>query len=76
MKSKILYFAVIILFLVIAGIAKGQPPLPPSNGHGSSTNEPAGAGAPVGSGVMLLITLSVAYGTKKIYNARKDKNEV
>ena len=77
MKGRIFLLTAILLFVVLSEIAMGQPhPPPPSGGHGISGNAPSGAGASVGSGVMLLITLSTAYGAKKMHTARKDKSEI
>jgi hypothetical protein len=77
MKGKIFLLAAILMFVALSEIAMGQPPPPPpSGGHGINNNQPAGAGAPVGSGVIILITLSAAYGTKKMYNARRKKMEI
>jgi hypothetical protein len=77
MKGRIFLLAAILMFVALSEIAMGQPPHAPGNGHGDDTNQPGGpSGAPVGSGVMILITLSAAYGAKKIYTARKDKNEI
>jgi hypothetical protein len=48
----------------------GDPPPPPGE-HGSTQNHPPGGGAPVGSGVVLLLTLGAAYGGKKVCDLRK-----
>ena len=78
MKGRIFLLAATLMLVALSGIALGQPPPPPppSGGHGISNNQPAGAGAPVGSGVMILISLGAAYGAKKMHSARKDKNGI
>jgi hypothetical protein len=42
-----------------------QPPPPPPNMHGSTGNSAPGSsgGAPIGSGIWILITLACSYGT-------------
>ncbi|HOI31531.1 MAG TPA: hypothetical protein PLC47_02100 [Bacteroidales bacterium] len=70
---KILLFA---LFALNASIlfSQGAPPPPPS-GHGGDTNQPAGNGAPIGSGVGILLVLGAAYGGKKVWDYRKTLEE-
>ncbi len=48
----------------------GNPPPPPDT-HGSNQNEPPGGGAPVGSGITILLALGAAYGGKKLFDARR-----
>jgi hypothetical protein len=62
---------VIAVFLTISGISllAQTPPPPPGNAGGSGG--PVGGGAPIGSGLVLLITLAAGYGGKKMYDARK-----
>ncbi len=55
------------LFFITATIA--QPP-PPAE-HGSNEDE----NVPIGSGLAILIALGAAYGTKKVYDARKKISE-
>ena len=50
--------------------AQGAPP-PPPDGHGGDTNQPAGDGAPIGSGLAILLSLGAAYGGKKVWDFRK-----
>jgi hypothetical protein len=72
--KKILIALIFATVFTLAGnalLAQGAPPPPPS-GHGSGTNQPAGGGAPVGSGIVILLALGGVYGTRKIYKAHKD----
>jgi hypothetical protein len=65
-------FIAFLLFTLLAGIhsvSMAQPP-PPAVGHGASSNQPAGEGAPVGDGIFLLIGLAGLYGAKKVYDTR------
>ncbi len=67
MKKLIKKPAIIALFVLFLSItAFPQPPLPP--GHGEPDDQPA----PIGSGIAILLALGVAYGAKKVYNARKN----
>jgi len=59
----------IVLFFSNAIFAQTQAPPPPQT-HGVSGNVPGG-GAPVGEGIVLLITLGAAYGARKVYNLRR-----
>ena len=41
-------------------------PDPPGN-HGSGNDAGPGGGAPIGSGIIILLSLGAAYGAKKLY---------
>ena len=67
------------LYILIGGLilsisVSAQVPDPP-NGHGSNDDNPPGGGAPIGSGVFILLGLGVAYGSKKLYEMKKDDLE-
>ena len=66
---KILFLTLFTLNAILL-FAQGAPP-PPPDGHGSTTNEDPGGGAPIGSGVAILLTLGTAYGGKKVWDYRK-----
>ena len=77
MKTKIakLILSFIVLFLSV-GLMAQTPPHPPSTGHGQTGNQAPGTpGAPIGSGIALLIGLGAAYGAKKTLNASKQEEE-
>ncbi|MBI9039420.1 MAG: hypothetical protein JEY97_14905, partial [Bacteroidales bacterium] len=57
----------------ISSTAKADDPPPPPPGHGETGNVPGG-GAPIGSGLFILLGLGVAYGGKKIYDCKKKKS--
>ena len=72
----------IIKLMLIAGIAfttfavnAQGPPQPPGSGHGQTGNQAPGGGAPIGSGLAILLALGVGYGGKKLYDARKKTDE-
>jgi len=70
-----LKFALILSgFMAIGQIVQAQAPAPPPPGDkGGNTNVPGGGGAPVGSGIVLLITMAAGYGGKKVYDFGKKK---
>jgi len=51
-----------------------QTPPPPNGGENptepGSGNTPVGGGAPIGSGLVILMTLGAAYGGKKVWDFR------
>ncbi len=62
-----------IFVFAISALSAQTPPPPNNNGGGTSNppngnNIPVGGGAPIGSGVAILLTLGLAYGGKKIYD--------
>ena len=75
MKKLLALFA-LILFLITApavfnGAMADDPP-PPPPGHGDVGNVPGG-GAPVGSGIAVLLSLGAAYGWKKYSSSKEEK---
>ena len=74
MKATIKNLVILSAFLVITGTAlaqgQGNPPRPPP-GHGYGNNQRPHDG-PLGSGLGILVALGLAYGGKKVYDARKD----
>lgn len=74
--KKIVIKIALISFLVIASQnIFSQPPDPPGNGHGQNGDQPAGGNAPIGSGMVILMSMAVAYGSKKYYNMHHQKNK-
>jgi len=75
MKKAILNLIIIGLLIIVPVIiasASSPPPPPPGPGTGDT---PIGGTAPIGSGIVLLISMGAAYGAKKIYDARKRLEE-
>jgi hypothetical protein len=60
------------MFAIPANGQNGNPPPPPDT-HGSNQNEPPGGGAPVGSGLAILLALGAAYGGRKLYRLREQE---
>ena len=76
MKKVILNLIITGLFVVVPVImvtASAPPPPPPPGGPGGGT--PIGGAAPIGSGIVMLLSMGAAYGAKKIYDARKKLEE-
>ena len=66
--APVLFTFVFILF-ALNGIS--QPPPPPGE-HGQTGNQ-HGGDAPIGSGLVILMSLGAAYGGKKLYDLKKNK---
>ena len=64
------------IFIFAIGILSAQTP-PPPNGNGSNptggNNTPVGGGAPIGSGLVILLALGAGYGGMKVYDWKKRK---
>ncbi|MFK5856542.1 MAG: hypothetical protein QM503_10455 [Bacteroidota bacterium] len=71
--SNKIYLTTILLTICLSShiTILSQVPDPPGE-HGSGTNLPAGGGAPIGSGLTILLGLGAAYGGKKIYEIRRN----
>jgi len=66
--KKILILTAILMISGFSLFAQ-EPPPPPENAGGSGG--PVGGGAPIGSGIVLLITMAAGYGGKKVFDVRK-----
>ena len=78
MKKAILNLIITGLFIVVPVIiasASAPPPPPPPGGPGGGDNPIGGGPAPIGSGLVMLISMGAAYGAKRVYNARKRLEE-
>jgi hypothetical protein len=76
MKKAIvnLIFVGLLIIVPVVIVSAAAPPPPPPGPGGSDT--PIGGGvAPIGSGIVMLLTMGAAYGAKKVYNARKRLEE-
>ncbi len=72
MKKQIITFAFTMVFSLFALNGFTQPPPPPNGaGHGASGNQ-TGGNAPIGGGLFILLGLGAAYGSKKLYNMKKE----
>jgi hypothetical protein len=69
----------ILVPLLFGALILGSPNIhaqsdPPPD-HGSSTDQ-AGGGAPIGGGLFILLGLGAAYAGKKIYQYKKQENDL
>ena len=74
--KKIIFQLLIIVALIFQSIniANAQePPPPPPGGHDLNGNQEKGNGAPIGSGLLIMLGLGAGYGLKKFYDTRKKK---
>ena len=65
-KVKIVIF-ILTIFISTISFAQLTNPGDGSGGVGGAPG-PVGGGAPVGSGLIVLLSMGVAYGSKKIFN--------
>ena len=74
MKKITLLLASSLIFtlspLFTTNVLGDQPPDP----GGGPTGEPVG-GAPIGSGLVILVSLGLAYGAKKVYKHNWDEKD-
>ena len=68
--KKILAITAILMISGFSLLAQA-PPTPPENAGGNGG--PVGGGAPIGSGVVLLIAMAAGYGGKKVFDLGKEK---
>lgn len=78
MKNTVRIFILTLFVLVLivpptSAFAQDPPPPPPGSGHGAGGSQVPGGGAPIGSGMVLLIALAAGYGGKKVYDFRKSE---
>ncbi len=73
MKKIILSVITVVFFMLSPiftfNVFADQPP-DPGGGPGTGGN-PVGGGAPIGGGLIIMTILGAAYGSKKIFDARK-----
>lgn len=63
------------LFITTASLMQAQgPPDPPGLGHGTGGDQPPGGNAPVGSGLVILLSLAAGYGAGKTAISYKNRN--
>lgn len=75
MKKAIINLILVGLLIIVPVIivsASAPPPPPPGPGTGET---PIGGTAPIGSGLVMLLSMGAAYGVKKVYDSRKKLEE-
>lgn len=66
--SKLIITGFFLLFLSFGLMAQ---PDPPGDSHGGGTDVPAGGGAAISGGMVVLLALGAGYGGKKVYDLKK-----
>ena len=62
----------VILFVILVPVILSAQPLPYDQSIGGGAGSmPVGGGAPIGGGLLIMLSLAIGYGSKKIYKARK-----
>lgn len=58
-------------------VAAQDPPPPPNNGFGDPNvnNTPVGGGAPLESGLIVLLAMGATYGGKKMYQLKSSNKK-
>jgi len=69
---KILLVSFFLLVFQFALFAQDSPPPPPAGGQSGDGNVPGG-GAPIGSGLTIMLLLGAAYGSKKLLNLNSEE---
>jgi len=74
MKKNILTI-LFFCFLTIGEIMAQMPPHPNGGEGPGGGNTPVGGGASIGGGLLILVSLGVGYGLRKIYDIRNRSKE-
>ncbi|MBN2173713.1 MAG: hypothetical protein JW731_06260 [Bacteroidales bacterium] len=71
MKKVIKSIAIFSIVILMPLLLSAQPE-PGQNGDGSEVGGlPVGGGAPIGSGLIIMMVMGAAYGAKKVYQINK-----
>ncbi|MBN2173602.1 MAG: hypothetical protein JW731_05700 [Bacteroidales bacterium] len=69
--KKLVLISLLILVIIIPNLLTAQPqPWDPA-WNGGEGAYPIGGGAPIGGGLLILLSLAIGYGVRKIYEARR-----
>jgi len=72
MKNRIFKLMTIAMLVAAPTVfALAQPNPGENSGGGGVSGGPIGGTAPIGSGLVMLLGLGMAYGAKKVYDLRK-----
>ena len=74
---KLLLVAALFSLLSVGAFAQTGPPPPPNGDANSQTaqDNKLGGNAHLGGGIIILLTLGLAYGGKRLYDLRKEHKE-
>jgi len=73
--KKIILSALALVFLFGIEIMAQTPPHPNGGGGPGAGNTPVGGGASIGGGLLIMVSLGVGYGMRKIYDIRNKNQE-
>ncbi len=74
--KKILSIITILMFSFVLSVnAQMTAPSDPGGGPGVD-DDPIGGGAPIGGGSLILLGMAAVYGGKKIYDFRKNMEDL
>ncbi|MCF8229623.1 MAG: hypothetical protein K9G58_09070 [Bacteroidales bacterium] len=71
MKKQIITLALITGLLLPMGLFSQDVPPPPPPGHDQTKNQSGGRGAPIGSGLLILLGLGGVYCGYKVYQKKR-----
>ena len=69
--KKIIQISVILFVILVPVILTAQPLPYGGDGFGGGEGGPPGGGTPIGGGLLIMLSLAIGYGAKKIYSIRK-----
>lgn len=83
MKKFSKIFTILLLTLLLLGASSalfaqgpgGVPDDPSVDGTNGAVGHPVGGGAPLGTGIVILLSLSVAYGATNLLHMKRKKEE-
>ncbi|NOY49568.1 MAG: hypothetical protein GXO88_03240 [Chlorobi bacterium] len=75
MKKILSTITILMFFLTLSVNAQMTAPSDPGGSPGVD-DDPIGGGAPIGGGSLILLGMAAIYGGKKIYDLRKDMEEL
>jgi len=73
--KKIKSIAVIMILTALPMLLSAQPQPSDSGIGGGAGGNPVGGGAPIGGGFLILLSLALGYGIRRIYDFRKKAME-
>ena len=73
--KKIIFITVVFVVLFAVAMIAQTPPHPNGGGGPGAGNTPVGGGASIGGGLLIMISLGVGYGLRKIYDIRNKSKE-
>jgi len=72
MKKVLISILAVALFMLVPLFMNNvMADLPPDPGGGGPTGPPVGGGSPIGGGLFVMLSLGIAYGSKKVLDIRK-----